>query len=402
MLEKPPTSIFDRVPKVAANGATARVFLAFVATAGMYYVNIMPALVSGLIEGLGFSNHDAGLVGSANVYGAAGGALLAVFVVKHIRWKPTAAALLGSLMLTDLSSMFIATPNPMIGIRFCDGLIGGMLVGIGLSVIARTREPDRAYGVLLVVQFGLGGLGVMLLPPLVPQFGTTALFFALMALSAATLATLPFLHEYPRAAAVKAHLASNVAVAPIALTLVAVFAFQAANMGLFAFMIGLGRHYGLDDSFINLTLGASAWIGIAGSLLVIVLGVRFGRTLPLVIAILFAIIGTWALLFSDSRTVFFIANCGTGIVWAFVIPYLFGMCAQFDNAGQLAAVGGFASKMGLASGPLVGAFLLGDDNYELLIQMAVAALALSILAALLPTIALDRAERLTVAPVTRQ
>jgi hypothetical protein len=97
------------MPKVAPDGALARVFLAFLATARMYYVNIMPALVSGLIEGLGFSNRDAGLVGSANMYGAASGALAAVFIVKRIRWQPTATALLAGLMLIDLASMLIAT-----------------------------------------------------------------------------------------------------------------------------------------------------------------------------------------------------------------------------------------------------------------------------------------------------
>ena len=57
----------NRLPIASPNGEVARVLLAFLATAGLFYVNIMPALVDGLIEGLGFSNRDAGLVGSANV-----------------------------------------------------------------------------------------------------------------------------------------------------------------------------------------------------------------------------------------------------------------------------------------------------------------------------------------------
>jgi hypothetical protein len=71
-------------PVASPNGEIARVLLAFLATAGLFYVNIMPALVDGLIEGLGFSNREAGLVGSANVYGAAVGAFSAVFVVKRV------------------------------------------------------------------------------------------------------------------------------------------------------------------------------------------------------------------------------------------------------------------------------------------------------------------------------
>ena len=81
-----------RFPTAAPNGEIARVLLAFLATAGLFYVNIMPALVDGLIEGLGFSNKEAGLVGSANVYGAAVGAFAAVFVVKHVNWRMAAVA----------------------------------------------------------------------------------------------------------------------------------------------------------------------------------------------------------------------------------------------------------------------------------------------------------------------
>jgi hypothetical protein len=52
-----------KFPVASPNGEIARVLLAFLATAGLFYVNIMPALVDGLIEGLGFTNREAGIVG---------------------------------------------------------------------------------------------------------------------------------------------------------------------------------------------------------------------------------------------------------------------------------------------------------------------------------------------------
>lgn len=70
------------------NGIWARVMLAFLTTAGIFYINIMPAVVSGLKEALDFSNQQAGFVSSANLYGAAIGALAAVFVIKKINWRP--------------------------------------------------------------------------------------------------------------------------------------------------------------------------------------------------------------------------------------------------------------------------------------------------------------------------
>jgi MFS family permease len=148
----------------------ARIFLAFLASAGLFYVNIMPAIVDGLKEGLSFTDQQAGFAASANVYGAAVGALLIVFFVKRISWRPVSYTLLGSLITTDLLSMLISSPEPMIAIRFMHGCIGGALVGTGFSVIARTLHPDRTFGVLLFVQFGLGGLGNLYIPRLVPLF----------------------------------------------------------------------------------------------------------------------------------------------------------------------------------------------------------------------------------------
>ncbi|WP_339671805.1 MFS transporter [Dasania marina] len=387
--------LLKRLPIASANGEIARVLLSFLATAGLFYVNIMPALIDGLIDGLGFSNRDAGFVGSANVYGAALGALTAVFIVKRINWKKTALLLLLGLLVTDLFSIYLTTVNSLVLTRFLHGCIGGMLVGIAFAVIARTSQADRTFGYLLTVQFGLGGAGLMFLPPLVPEYGTAALFIALMAFSAVTLCMLPFLADYKiiePLPADKAIAVKKINYPLLALALLATFLFQAANMGVYAYVIGLGKAAGQDMLFISSTLGFAAWIAIAGSVLVIVMSTRFGRLWPILIATLLTIVGTWLFHYSESKSYYWVANVGVGITWAFVISYLLGMCAEFDSSGQMAALGGFASKMGLASGPLTAALIVGDNNYGLLVNVALVALLLCMAAVILPTLALDKAK----------
>jgi len=370
---------------VAPNSMIARVLLAFLATAGIFYVNIIPAIVDGLIEGLSFTAREAGQVASANLYGAATGAFLIVFIVKRIRWRQWAYSLLAMLILVDVLSTLIATPAAMIAIRFAHGCIGGGLVGIGFSVIARTLKPDRTFGVLLLVQFGLGGLGNLFIPRLVPVFGTNVLFASLIAFSVVTLSMLPFLGDYPiRQAHRKADAGSAVMLVPLVMVLVAIFLFQAGNNGLFAFIIGLGKTSGLSLEFITVTLAVSGWIGIVGALIVIAMHTRFGRTVPLTIAMIATLLATWVLHYSSSGALFVLANCVIGVAWAFVMSYLLGLVSEFDKAGQMAALGGFASKMGLASGPLAGGYLLGDNNYGLVINVAIIALALSMVAVLIP------------------
>ncbi|MGC8535727.1 MAG: MFS transporter [Rhizomicrobium sp.] len=385
-----------RFPTAKPDGILAAVLLSFLATAGFFYVNIMPALVAGLVEGLHFSQREAGLVASANIYGAALGALAAVFTIRHIRWRPASILLLLGLVAVELISTVVHAVPWMITIRFVDGSIGGLLIGIAFGVIARTGVPDRVFGMLLVVQFGLGGLGVMVLPRLVPIFGVPVLFLALALFSIVTLAMVPFLDDYPvesKQTVMTGNPSRRIAWGPLSLALLAVFMFQAGNMALAAYMIELGKGYGLGTDYVSTIIGIAAWIGTIGSLLVVAFGTRFGRFVPLGVALVLTILGNAAFHFSASALIFGAANVGTAITWAFIIPYLLGMCAAFDSAGQTAAMGGFASHMGLATGPFVAATLMGGANYPLLIDIAVAALIVSAVAALAPARILDRLGR---------
>ena len=371
----------------------ARIFLAFLASAGLFYVNIMPAIVSGLIEALGFTNQQAGNVASANMYGAAAGALFIVFLIKRINWRVASTIFLSTLIVIDLLSIKLSDPTTLLFVRFLHGFVGGMLVGTGFSLIARTLQPDRTFGVLLFVQFGFGGLGIMFIPGLVPEFGTQVLFYSLVAFSAVTFLMLPFLPDYaiPAKKEQQKQTAGNgIQRLPLFLTLATIFLFQAANMGLFAFIIGLGEYYKLEMGFISTTLGIANWLGLAGAGLVIAIGSRFGYLKSVLAGITFTALAMWLLLYSNVPWIWIVSNCMIGITWGFTIAYLLGLASRFDVTGQMAAMGGFASKMGLASGPVVTAMLLGEDNYELIIMVAAAVMAITALTVWMPSRLQDR------------
>jgi MFS transporter, DHA1 family, inner membrane transport protein len=162
-----------RTGAVAPNSFTARVLVAILTTAGLFYVDVIPALVIGLQDGLGFSVQQAGYVVAANVYGAAAGGLLAVFIVGRLAWRSASLVALLLLIGIDALSTQVTAPQTMLAVRLVDGLVGGVLVGIGYSIIARMQAPERTFALLLMIQFGLGGVGVFSLPQLVEQFGAS-------------------------------------------------------------------------------------------------------------------------------------------------------------------------------------------------------------------------------------
>ena len=183
---------------------------------------------------------------------------------------------------------------------------------------------------------------------------------------------------------------SGIQMRPLMLTLATIFLFQAANMGLFAFIIGLGEYYALEMGFISTTLGVANWLGLAGAGLVIAIGSRFGYLKSVLAGIGFTAVAIWVLLYSNVPWIWIASNCMIGITWGFTISYLLGLASRFDVTGQMAAMGGFASKMGLASGPVVTAMLLGEDNYELIIMVAAVVMVISAVTVWLPARLQDR------------
>jgi predicted MFS family arabinose efflux permease len=381
--------------QVKENSWQASLLLAFLASAGLYYINIFAAITDALMVGAGLTSIQAGQITSSNALGAAFGALMITLFIRVIpKWKTAALLLLITLITLDVITILLHSTDILVSLRFAHGFIGGALVGLGFSVIARTNKPSVAFSLLLVVQYGGGALGLWLLPPLVPDYGTYVPFYALVAFSVITLLMLPFIGDYPLPKkSEKGALKSSIKIKPLIFTLLALFLFQAGNMALFAFIFGMGKFFDHGMDFLSPAIGMANIIAIAGAVLAIYTGAKLKLLPPLMVALAVAAGGTWILIFSESEAVYFWANAIVGVAWAFCIPYFLTMAAKFDSAGQMAALGGFASKMGLATGPLVAGYLLSESNdYMLLINSASVVLALCVVIAFYPAQQLDKNE----------
>jgi len=359
----------------------AAILYSIIATAGLFYVNLGGAFLSAFVDGLGVQRDTAGFIVSANKYGAAFGALLATFVVKRLEWRPTLSKLFYCLIIFDLISTQVQNPQILILLRFLHGTIGGLSVGFGLSIIARTLNPDKVFGMLLVVQYSFGSIGIWAVPRMVDVFGYSAVFGALISFTIMAILILPMVPDVSKHSDNQA--TNNIFSFSIEkflfLALAALFLFQAANMGVADYAFELGKDIGLKNTEISNLLTIANIISISGGMMVYIIGTRFGRTIPLVIGISVAAIFTFLLHYSENVTIYFIANSVTGIAWGFTIPYILGLCASFDKHGQVAALAGFISKMGLATGPLIGSLFIIEYGFKFIINIAVFALIIAII-----------------------
>lgn len=366
----------------AQSSLMAAILYSIIATAGLFYVNLGGAFLSAFVDGLGVQRDVAGYIVSANKYGAAFGALLATFVVKKLEWRYVLRRLFFCLIVVDLISTQIQNPQTLILLRFLHGTIGGLSVGFGLSIIARTYNPDKIFGMLLVVQYSFGSIGIWAVPRMVESFGYSAVFAALIIFTIMAILILPLVPNVKKVSVETDSL--NIFNIPIGkflfLALVGLFLFQASNMGVADYAFELGKDIGLENTEISNILTIANVISISGGALVYLIGTKFGRTLPLIIGISVSAIFTFLLHYSDNISIYFIANTVTGIAWGFSIPYILGLCSTFDSHGQMAALAGFVSKMGLATGPLIGSLFIIDYGIELIINIAVFSLVVAMIA----------------------
>lgn len=363
------------IPKVSQEGIIVAIFLAFLATAGLFYVNLGGAFLSAFVDGLGISRESAGYITSANKYGAAFGALLATFTVRYIPWRQSAYLTLITLISVDILSFSLNDPDILIIVRFIHGTIGGFLVGLGFSIIAKTASPDRVFGMLVAIQYTFGSVGIFTVPKLVGTFGPGAAFGALITFSTITLIMVPFIPDYAerddkRDSSKQSVGPRTILLAPAALGLLALFFFQSSNMGIADYAIELGKDNGYSIAYLSNILTVANIIAVSGALLVYMIGTKFGRALPIILGSTVAALFTFLFHWSELPEAYFLANAVTGITWAFTVPYLLGLCATFDDRGQVVIFAGFVSKMGLASGPLVAALVVGQGEFGIIINLA--------------------------------
>ena len=372
------------------NGWVARVFLCFAASAGIVYIDIMPALVDSLQAGLGFSVQESGRIGSANTYGGALGALAMAFIARHLPWRRTLVIFLIALMAFDAGCLPLRSASVMMFMRFMHGLVGGAMVGMSYLVIARNRNPSRTFGILMVLQYALYMVTIAVMPTLVRRIGIAPMFWLLVGFSALTLVFVLLLPEYPPRATETvvpdAHMRGLRLCA-----LLGVLLFQVGNMMVNAFSVSLGQAGGLPLDYVSESLCATGFAGLLGGVITMFMPLCWGLTKPLVVSMLLAAGSLAALFHVGDRTVWLLATMTNGAAWALVLSLLFGMCASFDSSGQSAVWSGFMSKLGLATGPLIGSFMLNTSaRYQALIVLGAVFVCLGLVSALPPVLVADR------------
>jgi len=339
---------------------------------------VLPVMVGSYVDFLGLTESEAGYLASAGFLGSAIAAIYISLRIHHLDLRKLAYTGLTLMILADGVSI-TAAHLPfwvLVAMRFVSGVGGAATYASVMSAYAGWREPDRAYGLFMSFQFLFSAIGLYGLPWMLTDSGISGMFalFAMLDVVALGLVSrLPAVHERS-GTGFAAKLEWRVIIGGTSLMcLFGIGLFEAANMANFAYSERMGMSFGLSSQETGTVLGLVTVLGIPAAFGVFLLGSRFGRFLPILVAVLAQGIASVLLLTGEGQPAYVIAMVIMALGWAFALPYFQAIEAKIDPAGSVVVAGGFATAAGDFAGPAMAASLVSPGDYRNMLFAAIAA-----------------------------
>jgi predicted MFS family arabinose efflux permease len=339
---------------------------------------ILPSFVGAIGDLLHLSPVRTGLLGSADLAGIALSTATGAWWLRRVSWRRTATGALALLSLLNALCFFVTGFYPLMALRLAAGVTAGVAYAVALAGIVDTRRADRSAGLLLCMQVVFSAIGLYVADAVPPQWRLDIVYGYVLAWLVPTLLITWWRFpedpgERPRSGTLQwRRMAGRGAAALLGAGLY--FLMIGAVWG---YLEGVARSAGLTLEQTGGALSAGLVLSLAGSAAAALIGVRFGRVLPLMVTALFQI-GALLLLtrlghYARPAAAFFWINAVFQIFWSYVIAYFIIIFNDVDASGRFVAFYGTASHLMLAVGPYVGALLIENGGYTLLLWFGVVA-----------------------------
>ena len=357
-------------------------------TIGGLFWAFLPFFIGLNISSGGFSQAQAGSLGTGYLVGFSTASLTALWWASRFNWRTlslvAAAIVIAALMILARVGNY---PASLVTV-FSIGVMMGGLWTVAYRIFSETSDPERSFAIGIVVSYSALALVSFLVGRyIVPQYGLAgssyflSVIILLLGLSALLL---------PRGSAAEGQrkgAALSRPPLPIVLALLGMLGTGFAFAAVWAFAERIGAGAGYEASDISPVIASNLLASAMGSVVATVLGMRAGRWMPLVAGMLLMAVSVVALTQLGDFRVYAAAIAGLGFGIGFVLPYQMGNIAALDGKSQFVVLIAAAQGIGSAIGPWLGGTAADAGGYRLLIGIAVGVLVISaimILATLRP------------------
>lgn len=329
---------------------------------------MMPLITGTLIEDLDFSETSAGFVISIEMLSMAVGAFLTATLLVRITIRHLVVIGAVFTIVGHLASAYAASYETMFFYRMITGFGEGVLSASGVVILARMFDSDRGYALSFIVTGIIAAFLLAVLPPNINAYQSSGLFISL---SVICLILAPGLYLAPQKSDDSTELAvksvesvHSVSKLKGILFILGLLSISIMEFSMWANIERLGVNIGIDREAIGYILSVATFIGLLGAGLAALVSTRFGRFVPLVIAISFQAIFSYLCIFSTSPDVYKYSQAGWSLCLYFAYPYLLGMAASLDSAGRWVAAGNGMLLAGQIIAPSLSGLIIEFDSYR--------------------------------------
>ena len=335
-----------------------------------------PAMVGILVDQANFSESYAGWV---MAYGSAGSALTLIVIsgyIHRINLKKLSYVCLSIAVLIDIYCSLAVEPNFIfLASRFAIGVVATIANIAVYTSIASLKNYERGYGLFVMMQYSISGLGLYYLILYSESIGAMGLYQILALLNFLALLLVNQLPNLKNDQNADGNTQSEVTVLLSGVAFMAIIGFglhEMSGVTQFTFIERIGVSISIDSQSLSNIMLIASLLGIPGSMVCIVLGNKFGLLPPFLFGISCCLFGMSILLIEKTFITYALRMCLIGFGWSIALPYIQSHLASIDKKGSALAAGNSLATIGGAAGAALGASLIGlTSNYNMLLQVSI-------------------------------
>ncbi len=326
----------------------------------------------------GLDDRHLGFVASADINATAAAMGLTTFLIARRNWRHL---LIVGAALMVLGTVWTAGSHTYAGIvaaRVCAGLGEGLLIAVSFAALGSASNPDRAFGIYLVVGLTVSAALLAILPWLQGSVGPAAVFLGIAVVMFLSCVLITWLPERNPAAGSWSDGAPAISKELAISGLSGVFLYFIAQGAMWSYFERIGTASGVDPLFIGEAMGLSSFAGMGGALLAVAVCTRLGRALPLMVTGGISIISFFMLRGHVTPAALMTAGLLFNFAWNLAQPLLSGVCAEADSQGRVVVAMGCIQTVGFGLGPALAALLLREHDFSPVVWMSTTVLVLSL------------------------
>jgi predicted MFS family arabinose efflux permease len=326
---------------------------------------VQPMVVGAMVDLLGLTERQAGIVASVELVGLTLGILAMIPVMSSAPRTALALFAVAAITGSNLLTCFVSSFTWLLPTRFLSGIGAAAAFCLYLNMASSDEQPEHVFAIVNAISITYSGILTLLAPYLLHAGGLPGLLLTLCLMTLLALLTIPWVIRYgpqsygPQRSRPTPLSGFTSLPSRVMLLLAMMLLLYAGHGAIWAYQERIGVAAGLDEHAVGKWLGLSMLIwGVGGSLLARLMSMSIGRMWPQVISLGASCVAVLLLVYGSTPAAFAI-SCGLiAFSWFYGLPYQMGLLAARDPKGRAALAGVMMSTGGMALGPAIAALLL--------------------------------------------